>query len=113
MDTTFQFHVSPADIERYYTRLKGFNAEHLRVAILGRSSAGWASAIVAAGLCDAMILPLDETLSIREYKRILNQSRCNCLIYSSGFEELAYMLKNTGTTTVSCYIRLQETAASA
>lgn len=110
MDTTLQLHVSPSDVEHYCTRLRACGAGHLRTAVLGKSSKGWASAIVAAGLCNAMILPLDETLQIHQYKRVLNQYHCNCLIYPPEFDELVYMLKNTGTTTISCYIRLREAA---
>ena len=106
MDTTFQLHVSPSEVEYYCARFKEFDPEYLRAAIIGKASGSWASAIVAAGLCDAMILPLDETLKIHQYKRILNQYRCNCLVYSPEFDELAYMLKNTGTTMITYYIRL-------
>lgn len=106
-----EFCVSAADAAHFRDHLKGLCWDELNIAIIGRDSARWGSALIAAGLCGARISVLDETLQIHQYKRLLNEHGCNCLIYSQDFAELAYMLENTGTTMVAEYIPMDDMTA--
>ena len=76
------------------------------VVIVGHDSPNQDAAAEAAARIGAKVILAPDGIRLHEHKRLLNTCRCDCLLYSSGCEGLAYRIKNDGVTCVHHFICL-------
>lgn len=99
-------------MEAFSLMLKGLHKNNIRIAIIGKDSENWPAAVLAAACCGAEITALDEDLEPHVYRRILSECGCECMLYSSGFNELAYSIYNSGSTLIQDFICMDDPESS-